>query len=360
MRHWIGATLAAVSLLFAFAPATALDDDQNIFTSAFGDWLVGCDNTRFCTAVALSAGDERGYGSHLFLTREAAAGAPPKVAFGLGYAHGTDKVGDRLAITILVDGPHPARFSATTSKPDQFDAVLELRAADAPAFLASARDGSTITLSYSGGRIGAISLAGSSAAMRWIDDQQKRAGTISALVARGPGTTVPAPPAAPVVRLAPRVAQTRLPALPVAIANREDVKTCAEEYDETEAHAPVAVRLSASEYLWEVPCGTAAYNYTTLYIVARADGSGQRSPDFWPGHPEWSSNGPDTLINGAYDPKTRKLEAFTKGRGLGDCGDEATWGWDGQGFRLLHHAVMEDCMGVTSGHWIRVWRAEAR
>jgi len=362
MRSWLSAPMAAAAVLLGVAPATALDDEVKTFTTGFGDWIVGCDNTRFCTAVALSAGDERGYGSHLFLTREAAANAAPHVAFGLGYADGTDKVGDKVTVDIAVDGPHPAHFRAVTRKPDQFDAALELAPADVAAFLAAAKDGATITLSYSGGRIGAISLDGSSAAMRWIDDQQKRAGGVTAVVARGPApaAAVPAPPAQPVVRLAAPIAQGGVPhVLPAPLARREDVRKCAEEYDADDPHGPGVNRLSATEYLWQVPCGIGAYNFTTLFIIARKDGSGARSPDFWPGHPEWAVNGPDTLINGAYDPKKRVLEAFTKGRGLGDCGDEASWAWDGKRFRLIHHAVMEDCMGVVSDHWIRVWRARA-
>jgi hypothetical protein len=361
MRSWVVGLLAATGLAAA-VPSVAQDNGQPVFTTSFGDWIVGCDNTRACSAVALSGGDERGFGPHLFLTREGAYGALPHIEFGLGYGDGADGVGDRVVIDIAIDGPHAAHFSAVTRKPDQFDAALELRSADTNCFLLAVRDGATITLSHSGGRIGAISLTGSSAAMRWIDDRQKRAGTTTAIVARGPapGSAVPAPPAEPVVALAPAASQARLPSLPAVIANREDVRACAEEYDEEDPHRPYVARLSGSEYLWQVPCGMGAYNYTTLYIIARADGSGQRSPDFWPDHPDWSSNGPDTLINGQYDPKTRLLAAFSKGRGLGDCGDDAAWAWDGHAFRLTHHAVMETCMGVVSNHWIRVWRARTR
>lgn len=43
-----------------------------------------------------------------------------------------------------------------------------------------------------------MSLAGASAALRYIDDHQKRAGTVTALVARGLADAVPSPPALPV------------------------------------------------------------------------------------------------------------------------------------------------------------------
>ena len=43
-----------------------------------------------------------------------------------------------------------------------------------------------------------MSLAGASAALRYIDDHQKRAGTVTVLVARGLADAVPSPPALPV------------------------------------------------------------------------------------------------------------------------------------------------------------------
>ena len=327
-------------------------------TAAFKAWSAACDNTRSCTAIGFTENAAEP-GPHLFITRGAGAGDAPKVEIGLGYNDGVDalKAGDRVEIAI--DGPAPLRFTADIRRgPESYDwPEVVFPAGRTDAFLAALLQGRRMTVSHAGQILGATSLEGASASLRWVDDQQKRAGTVTALVARGPrpASSVPAAPEQPVVRLAPAVSQSDLPSPPAALLGRADVRECASNYEEEEMRGPRASRLSATEYLWHVPCGAGAYNFNALFIIARADGSGARSPGF-----DAMPQEPDHLINASYDPKTRILESFAKGRGVGDCGLEARWAWDGRAFQLIHMRRMDECLGVTSEHWPVLWRARTR
>ena len=64
------------------------------------------------------------------------------------------------------------------------------------------------------------------------------------------------------------------------------------------------------------------------------------------------------IIHGGYDPQTRQIDAFAKGRGIGDCGLAQRWLWTGQHFELLEETGMDDCFGVRSDYWPVLWRAE--
>jgi hypothetical protein len=64
----------------------------------------------------------------------------------------------------------------------------------------------------------------------------------------------------------------------------------------------------------------------------------------------------NSTVNGAYDPKTRTLSAFAKGRGIGDCGSAQTWAWTGDRFVLTQESTMGECAGVPSDLWPVAWR----
>ena len=326
-------------------------------TAGFRNWSVACDNVRACTAIGFAENAGAEAGPHIYITREAGAGARAEVEIGLGYsdAMGALKNGDRLQV--VVEGASTLQIPVTVRRgAGSYEwPEIHLPADRAEAFVAALGQGSRVTVKSGDKVLGAVSLDGSSAALRWIDDQQKRAGTVTALVAKGPkpASAVPSAPPLPVVRLAAAVSQEGVPDAPAALLADERVKTCADEYDADADRVPSAVRLSATEYLWYVPCGSGAYNFTTLFLISRADGSGLRGAGF-------DLDEPDMLINANYDPRTRLLDSFYKGRGLGDCGSEAQWAWDGTAFRLVLLRQMTDCLGVTSEHWPVVWRARTQ
>jgi hypothetical protein len=64
-------------------------------------------------------------------------------------------------------------------------------------------------------------------------------------------------------------------------------------------------------------------------------------------------------VNAGYDPKTRILSAYGKGRGVGDCGNSSAWVWTGGAFALSQATVMPVCRGYGPD-WPTVFQAKVR
>lgn len=330
-------------ILLALAAALAAPQPGKLHT--YKDWTVGCDNVRACQANILEAGDDD------YLELIVNRGAMP---------------GDRatLFITLPGDAPAGSRYS------------LKVDGASVLTFTAHAKDSATLPLTGAlltglsngervaligprGEKLGGASLAGLAAALRYIDDQQGRVGAVGALRATGPkpDAQTPAPPAYPVI-VTPAPSSTPPRTISVAAATRligADAASC------DDAHGPVkprAYRLDATHslVLVDLPCGNGAYNYfTSVFVVDEAGGVRPARFDRPPGMGEPSTDGTGDLTNGDWDPETRRLDSFEKGRGLGDCGSTETYAWDGARFRLVEQTEMGECRG--SAAFIRTWIA---
>ena len=53
------------------------------------------------------------------------------------------------------------------------------------------------------------------------------------------------------------------------------------------------------------------------------------------------------------------LSYSNKGRGVGDCGDSATWRFDGNNFVLASYSSLNRCGGVLPDDWPVYWRTAA-
>ncbi|HAJ04565.1 MAG TPA: hypothetical protein DCL55_15270, partial [Brevundimonas sp.] len=186
--------------------------------------------------------------------------------------------------------------------------------------------------------------------------RQGRLGTVTALIRKGdaPASSVPAAPTLPVVAAAPAVAQTGLTAtqLPDAVEDLDPVRTCRTDTDFNPdfQYDIQQYRLAADTVLWGVPCFMGAYNTGYLYVLTDNAGASPRIVSL-----PTTGEAMETPINPEYDPATRRLEAFGKGRGLGDCGTVHQWIWTGRAFVLEHERRMEACMGVTADLWPVTW-----
>lgn len=326
-------TLATAVIL---TPGVAAAD-----VNSFKDWTVVCDNVRTCEAAGFGSEDSD-LSAVLRLSRAGTADAPARIEIDLpNEPH-------RKPVTLAVDGrpvitvPAPASGGGLT---------VAVGNAQVGPLLGAARNGATLSIRSADGELGQVSLAGMVAALRYVDDQQKRAGTVTAMVAKGaaPAAGVPAPPAAPVIRTAPAIAQTALPTKPPTAVLALGRKAECDAGPEADIK-PEAYRLSADKVLWQVPCGGGAYNADSLFVIV--DKSGKISPA--------SLEGDDGLAtNAEYDPKTRILSAHSKGRGVGDCGDSSQWVWTGQSFELSQATTMPVCRGYGYD-WPVVFRAEVR
>lgn len=335
---WI-LTLAAAAIL---TPGVAAAD-----SNSFKDWTVVCDNLRTCQVAGFSS-DDGGLPSVLRLSRGGAAGAAAKVEIDLidsevdlGGKPPTLLVDDRVVMT--------ARAKRSS---EAGGVTVVLDDVQVGPLLGAARNGTLLTIRAGEKDVGQVSLAGMVAALRYADDQQKRAGTVTAMVAKGsaPAARVPAPPAAPVLHAAPAVAQTGLPSKPPAAVRALGRKAECDTEPGSQGE-PQAWRLSDDKVLWQIPCGGGAYNFSGLFVVV--DKAGRAALASLEGVED------GLATNADYDPKTRILTAYGKGRGIGDCGESSEWVWTGDAFALSQATVMPVCRGYGYD-WPVVFRAEVR
>lgn len=311
---------------------------------AFGDWVVACDNVRSCEMTSLVPGDGmEADEAHSNVSLSIARAAGPAGGFTVEVGFNRAESGEA---TLIADGEV---IAGAVPKGDSMRFAGN-QAARIVAALAKARELRLIDIG--GAEIGLVSLAGSSAALRFIDAEQGRSGTVSAAVAKGgkPAAAVPGAVAGPVVRFV-RPGGTPVPiaaALKRAMLKAADCSDEAGEDPDIEAYA-----IGGGATLALLPCGAGAYNYMTVPFVIRGGKPVPARFDFAPGMDKDSAV--PMLVNAGWDAKTARLSSYSKGRGLGDCGSSEDYVWDGAGFRLVEARQMIECRG--SANWLTVFKA---
>jgi hypothetical protein len=348
--------VALAPLAFA-SPVLAQQKPQAVMTvqplKQFKDWSIGCDNARNCTALGLSP-DEGIMGPYVKISRSGAADAAPAISFAMVLDDGAQAVSPRLRISLegkdipgLPAQPLPASVADDLAR-------AELPAASAEAFVAALRNGTRLNVQLLDGAkeaaSGAISLAGSAAALLYMDDQQKRVGTITALARRGdaPASSIPPVPELPVVAAKRMTDLSKAkPPLPAGMT-RPKGELC-KDFQE------MVVRLSASQTLWGLCSDAAAYNFDYRFFVA-GQGRPKVAAFTAPGLVQDRDSGVLTSPSLSDDGMT--LTSYAKGRGLGDCGVLAEWAWDGAAFKLMRATMMDTCRGVLSDDWPVLFQAK--
>ncbi|UZW55273.1 DUF1176 domain-containing protein [Sphingobium sp. JS3065] len=338
---------AVLWAVMTMAPAIAQAPKPGSLES-YKDWTIGCDNRNRCEAVSLlpDGGDWPDQPVMLGIRRDAGATADPEIWVS------RDAKGQET-LDFLIDGRKVASAASV-------DGEASVRGPQASALAIAMAKGGGMEIRAGGKRIDRPSLAGSAAALRYMDAKQGRAGTMAALVATGPlaRSAVRPAPAVPVIKRATIPGGAQPPAL-----WREELTAlgtltgCADEMKDASS-PPDLHRLTKTETLVLVPCGAGAYNFTSVPLIATGI-AGRRtfrfaSFDYQPG---WSEDATHPmLVNAGWAAETSTLQSYAKGRGLGDCGGSESYVWDGTRFRLVEASAMGECRGAW--HWITTWSAK--
>jgi len=330
---------AAFTAFLAFAmpvAAAAPDTPVPAKPKLFRDWIVACDNGGGCEAASLSPQDGMLQDAGLLIRR---------AADGMVAVELADMTGKARVATIRVDG----RPVATVPLAREARGRVSGAAADRlVAALVRGRRAAILTPDAK-----PVSLNGVAAALRYMDDRQRRAGTTAAFVARGAARYRGKPPELPLVRVV-TPPPGDAPAIPSAAIN--DMRRRLDCLNSL--GSPVSAesyRLDGRATLVLLSCGAGAYNYLVKPLIWR---DGRLAParfDYaFPFADEPQPGGAVTLVNTQWSPAGR-LSSWGKGRGLGDCGDRQSFGWDGTRFRLIEAASMTECRGAIDT--LHVWRA---
>jgi hypothetical protein len=356
-RSFIVASLATVVLSGSAAASEY---------KSFKDWYAACDNLRNCSAYGYGtdSGDARAY---LRIERGGAANAPVKITLSVDPA---GAAGYRIAFDPALPGLPDGPLTGEEGEGNDYRRTVLAEGPSAQALVDSIRKAKTIvvTLQPVAGKtldtpVTPISMSGAVAALLWIDDQQKRVDTVTAMIKRGekPVSAIPAQPKAPVI-VAAKPTKEKAPAKQPAGLAAKGRALCGESDPKSKLEEMYA--LGGGQVLYEFSCpeNSGAYNFQSVYMVGPASNpQGARAVSFkWPvkiGDLEQDEpqNG---LINPNFNEQTMTLTSFSKGRGIGDCGSEEEWVWDGKTFRLAQIRMMTDCKGVPLDDWPVLYRAQ--
>lgn len=359
-------------LLVASAQASTTPADaplpSEIYT--FSDWVVTCDNGNHCQAVTLAPENppaEEGFAGSgtparpgvdawerfgvLRLERGPAADAP--LVITVGDFEGTParlvRFGDAMAATLTAGE----------------DGAWRVQPADLTEFLQNLFSDMIVVKDAGDRTISEIAINGAPGVLAYMDERQGRRGTATALTTRGqrPTSAIPAPPALPVVRVAPTTSQRPLtiPAARLAEARRQF--GCDQDTVGAVAQEQSFAALGNGRTLIMMGCGAGAYNVSSKPLIAWQEGRTIRiEPARFDVYREPMEGEPDPVgydvTNAEFDAATMSIGEWAKGRGLGDCGVAATYAWDGEAFRLVERKEMSECRGTME--LLTTWRAERR
>jgi hypothetical protein len=348
MMRILAACLVSIALT---APASAQ-------VKQFRDWLAACDNTRACSAFALK---DAGTFAFLRIDRDGAPAAAPRIAVVIDMAKSR-------RFTLAFDDPGLEGLPKQAIAPAGGDEPTKVEIAAVAPFLAALRTASKIVVRPVDPKPDddpvEISLSGAAATLLWMDEQQKRLGTVTALLRRGdkPESAVPPPPAPPAVTAAKADGATPPKAVPPAILAKGK-SLCGADDPQPEAGEPD--RLSGNLLLYWFNCRamSGAYNSWSALMVAPRD-----KPDaarvvrlpYPPGEAAVDGIAKHLVVNASFNAETMTLSMFGKSRGPGDCGTSGEWVWDGKEFRLTAFRSMPKCAGLLSDEWPLIFRAQVR
>jgi len=308
----------------------------------FGDWAVGCDNVNDCEMASLGPEGVDFPAINLMLAR--AAGPAGAITVTLlpndGLAPKASPAG------VAVDGKAAGGAFVGGDTP----AV----AGDAAAGIAAAMaNGHELAIRDAGGKaLVTLSLKGASAALRYIDAQQGRAGTVTAVVARGErdAGSVPARPAVPQIVAVEPAGQPFAPSASMIADMKEQAQCDDSAHGDAEMHA-----LGGGATLVLLPCSAGAYNLISAAFVVSGGKAAPARMDAPSGFTEADRKDAVPMpVNSTFADGV--LTSFAEGRGLGDCGSRQDFVWDGSRFRLSHQEDMGECRGDPN--YITTWSAD--
>lgn len=323
---------------------------------AVKDWIGGCDNTRHCAAIGLAAEDAGSYALLHFERGPAPGDAVRSIRLRVDH-----EISRKNFWILQADDAELLQFNdmhlVDADSGPGIDIVIEAPA-ELETLMGAMRSADSLTLVGDGGPIGSISLAGASAIMLWIDEQQGRLGTTTALVRRGEKSPQSAPPAVVLPHLRSVAVEPLGPedAIAVGASVRADLPD--------DACEPLDPDLGIGDEAWSTDdrtlvkliCYRGAYNFGSSWFLVDSKAV---TPLTFPIPADDGGAPMDTttdLVNAELDANGN-LSSFYKGRGIGDCGATGRWRWDGQTFQLASYALMRDCRGVTPDLWPLLWRS---
>ena len=356
----LGRALAVIGLGWGMSGAVFAQAPTVPVYKEIKDWLIACDNTRFCEAKGFSDAES----AAMRITRSAGAEDDLAVEIDAPDTNVEPDVaifsldGRRLDLKTIrwapLDGMGSGQITLASGDPDSAYRLLR-----------RIRDGKVLSLGSSK-TAAAVPLHGLAAVLLLMDDVQGRIGNVSALMQPGhaPASTTPPAPPVPVLKSAPNppalsVPEGRALAAAVRLGQRASLQRndctpgAGGNKDQTEP-------LNASSVLVMLECTRGAYQSSYLLFRASRTEVGTANLLTLPQPPGAQSVDDDRfegVVEPVYDTRKATLSVSSKSRGLADCGMHAEWRFDGVNFAPSMYQQQNKCGGGLPGDWPTLWQA---
>ena len=328
-------TLVLIASAALCSPIVAQEDESR----HFGDWAVFCDAADFCRATtgedAQLVIQRHRHSSHWELLVDAGGDSDRWVS---EFTVQVDELIERFT-GFEEFGPYggPDRFHFLSDKAqDVLAAMLDGQTAR---FALLDEEDNTGVLEFS--------LVGLSASLLWIDERQQRIGS-ARLAGEPPYGVLP---------FGPEVdTSVTIPAALVS-AHRASEDCEPLEWLASGRDSVVAV-LDDGHALAVLPCNEGAYNFAAMVYQFQDKRFSQLYFAEYSEDQGWYAS--NTIVNVNFDPQTKEITTFDKGRGPGDCGSVGRWRWTGDEFVMKEYRYQAACDGtVEPGAFPVIFSAKA-
>lgn len=307
-------SLAALVLVLTLSAAAEAQDGGG---RLFGSWTAACDPSGFCSATASQGSD------YIFKVARHAEQSYWELQF---RATGPSVPDQWSEFTVSVDGDFLTFSPQSQVGAYGTDRDFYFLGDPAQSLMDKMMPGNTLSVAFTDSAPSAqsseFSLEGLTAALIWIDEQQGRIG--SERVA-----------AAPPYGLVPVYAGETTPDVPLALLDRHRADPDCQPFEDLANGRDFVVdELSGGYTVYLLPCQSGAYNFAQKVYVG--SGGDYFDPQFFADYQTgigWT--GTPYLWNADYDRETDTVYTFAKARGIGDCGSQANWQWNGYLFQLM-------------------------
>lgn len=342
--------------------------NEKELTTIVGSYEVACNNLRTCQAVSYSRAvelyDLLGDGIiNIHLERAGEPSSPLNITFGdtLPATLGEQTVLKPELIgqpMLLQIGKHSWSLGNFTQA-QQASFLIPLPAHLVPEFIKANDNDEAKHLTLKIGNTTLVAtLVGLKATLRFMDEQQKRKNTTSALVLKGKKVmreSLPQPK-----KIQPIIATLNTQAnllikdkLPMLLKNQ--IKDCEEDWWWTER--PITIKPLDTKYdMVMIICTQSAYNHgARLFKVARHNPKHATRLSF----KDTTNHEIDPLFSHPeFNPRLGKLTSLLKGRGIGDCGTYTEWIWTGKEFTLSRKDTLTTAACLGGHPFLNVWETK--
>ena len=321
-----------IAFLAGGAILSAYSGPQPEEVKQYRDWVVSCDNARYCEAVGL---DPFGKGPlEVTITNSVhdAVGAQVSIVH-----HGKDQ-----DFRLFLDGqPLPNGGATAGVVRYQGDSAKQIARRLAEGHYLTARD-------RSGQKISAASIFGVKAALLYMDDRQERSGTTGAIIKTGSKSVSEILPGWSTTLTLSAAGREKPTNVPKSVTDKLLVATNCDSHIDTPADDFAISRLDEESTLLILPniCLSGAYNLASqAYVVSNSGEYRAAEFDIDPGM--GGDNASNWVANVLWDEQGATLETSVLTRSLGDCGRRRYFIWNGESFNLFKQEDMPVCGGRT-------------